>query len=83
LRWGETGEIIAKAIPVAGSWDDDRVGEQVPLFAKEMPTFVETTSLKETQGPLKFGRDSQWPIKMTVASAVDEFTSLSVTYSID
>jgi hypothetical protein len=32
---------------------------------------------------LKLGRDSEWPLKIAVASAIDEFTSLSVTYAID
>jgi hypothetical protein len=32
---------------------------------------------------LKVGRDSAWPLKITVASALDETTSLSITYDSD
>jgi hypothetical protein len=37
---------------------------------------------KETQSLLRFGRDSNWPLKITVATAVDQFTTLSITYDI-
>jgi hypothetical protein len=48
-----------------------------------MPTFIETTRPKETEPLLRFGRDSNWPLKITVATAVDQFTTLSITYDTD
>jgi hypothetical protein len=41
------------------------------------------TRPKEIQALLKFGRDSAWPLKITEASALDETTSLSITYDSD
>jgi hypothetical protein len=41
---------------------------------------MEATREKEVKAILKFERDSNWPLSITAASAVEEFTSLSVTY---
>jgi hypothetical protein len=48
-----------------------------------MPTFIEATRLKETRALLRFGRDSNWPLKITVATALTPLTALSVTYDTD
>jgi hypothetical protein len=48
-----------------------------------MPTYIETTRLKETQALLKFGRDSDWPLKITVGTAITPLTALAVMYDVD
>jgi hypothetical protein len=48
-----------------------------------MPTFVESTRLKETLALMRFGRDSAWPLRITAASYLDEETSLSISYVSD
>jgi hypothetical protein len=53
------------------------------MCAKEMPTFVEATTVKETQAMLRFGRDSDWPIKITLAARASPSTMVSITYDID
>jgi hypothetical protein len=44
-----------------------------------MPTFIEATRVVEIRAILRLGRDSNWPLSMTLASEVDSTTSLSVT----
>jgi hypothetical protein len=83
LRTGDDGDSAAIVSRATGSWDDDRVDQKPPLCAKEIPTFVETTRPKETQSLLRFGRDSNWPLKITVATAIDQFTTLSITYDVN
>jgi hypothetical protein len=83
LRSGEEGETVAVVHKIEGPLTDDRIIPEPPLCAHEMPTFVETTRLKETQALLKFGRDSNWPLKTTVATAISPPTALSVTYDVD
>jgi hypothetical protein len=82
-RLGEEGSIFAKALPAEGTWSDDRVMAEAPLCARELPTFIEATREVEIKAMLKPGIDSNWPLKITTASAIDEFTSLSVTYEIN
>jgi hypothetical protein len=48
-----------------------------------MPTFIEATRDVEIKAMLELGRDSNWPLKITLASTIDEFTTLSVTYDIN
>jgi hypothetical protein len=83
FRAGESGEKVAKACPVQGNWDDERRIGWVPFCAKSIPTFIEATREKEVKALLKFGRDNQWPTKMTLVSAVSEFNTLSITYDVD
>jgi hypothetical protein len=52
------------------------------MCAKEIPTFVEATRVKETQALLRFGRDSNWPLKVTFATMASPNTSLAITYDI-
>jgi hypothetical protein len=56
---------------------------EVPLCARQLPTFIEASRPQETRALLKFGRDPNWPLEITAASAIDEFTSLSLTFEID
>jgi hypothetical protein len=48
-----------------------------------MPTFIEATRDVEIRAILKLGRDSNWPLSITLASAIDDKTSLAVTYEIN
>jgi hypothetical protein len=65
---------------VTGTWDDENTTPKIPLCAMLQPTFTEATREKEIHALLKFGRDSTWPLKIAGASALDQETSLSVTY---
>jgi hypothetical protein len=82
-RIGEEGGLCPTALPPNGRWNDDRAMPDAPLCARQMPTFVEATREVEIKGMLKLRRDSNWPLKITLASAIDEFTTLSVTYDIN
>jgi hypothetical protein len=46
------------------------------------PTFVEATRPTKIEALLKFGRDSNWPLDITVVTTIDELTWLSVTYNV-
>jgi hypothetical protein len=83
LRIGELGTPGAEVYKAVGSWDDFRQIPEPPMCAKEMPTFVEATTVKETQAMLRFGRDSNWPIKITLAARASPSTMVSITYDID
>jgi hypothetical protein len=48
-----------------------------------MPTFIEATREVEIRAMLKLGRHSNWPLSITLASAINETTSLAVTYATD
>jgi hypothetical protein len=82
-RIGEEGDICATALPPQGRWDDGRAMADAPLCAKQMPTFVEATRDVENRSMLTLGRDSNWPLSITLASEVDPTTSLSVIYEIN
>jgi hypothetical protein len=83
IRSGELGTPAARVCKVAGQWDDYRRIQTAPMCAKEIPTFIEATRVKETQALLRFGRDSGWPLKVTFATLASPATSLSITYDID
>jgi hypothetical protein len=52
------------------------------MCAKEIPTFVESSRPKESQALLRFGRDSNWPLKVTIATTASSYTTLAITYDI-
>jgi hypothetical protein len=83
LRVGEFGIPAAEVYKTVGRWDDYRQIPVPPMCAKEMPTFVEATSVKESQAMLRFGRDSNWPIKITVATKASPATMLAITHDTD
>jgi hypothetical protein len=56
---------------------------RVPWNAALPRTFIEATRTKEIRALLKFGRDSNWPLKITLAFTLDEISSISITYSTD
>jgi hypothetical protein len=82
LRSGELGTPAARVCKAIGQWDDFRCVQTAPMYAKEIPTFVEATRVKETQALLRFGRDSNWPLKVTFATMASPKTSLAITYDI-
>jgi hypothetical protein len=82
-RIGEEGYLCAIALPSEGHWNDDRAMMDAPLCARQIPTFIEATREVEIKAMLKLGRGSNWPLKITLASAIDEFTTLSVAYDIN
>jgi hypothetical protein len=63
---------------VEGTWDDNITMPKIPLSAMTPPTFIEASRTKEIQALLKFGKDSAWPLRITVATAIYLETSLSV-----
>jgi hypothetical protein len=83
LRIGELGTPGAGVYKIVGNWDDDRQIPEPPMCAKEIPTFTEATTVKETQAMLRFGRDSNWPLKITLAARASQATVVSITYEID
>jgi hypothetical protein len=83
LRIGELGTPGASVYKMIGKWDDYRQVEQPPVCAKEIPTFVEATTVKESQAMLRFGRDSNWPIKITLAARASPAMMVSITYDTD
>jgi hypothetical protein len=83
LRTGELGMPTAEVYKAVGKWDDYRRIPTPPMCAKEMPTFVEASTVKESQAMLRFGRDSQWPVKITVATMASPATMLAITYDVD
>jgi hypothetical protein len=82
LRSGELGTPGARVCKAIGQWDDFRCIQTAPMCAKEIPTFVEATRVKETQALLRFGRDSNWPLKVTFATMASPRTTLAITYDI-
>jgi hypothetical protein len=83
LRTGELGLPAAEVYKAVGGWDDYRCIPTPPMCAKEMPTFVEATTVKESQAMLRFGRDSNWPVKISVATKASPATMLAITYDTD
>jgi hypothetical protein len=48
-----------------------------------MPIFIGASREVEIRSLLKLGKDSNWPLYITLASAIDDKTSLAVTYEIN
>jgi hypothetical protein len=80
---GEQGSISAEGSPVRPNWYGTLTGGKIPCCASFPLTITEATGPKEIQTLLKSGRDSNWTLKITVTSALDELTSLSITYDSD
>jgi hypothetical protein len=83
LRIGELGTPGAVVYKAIGQWDDYRQIPEPLMCAKEIPTFVEATTTKESQAMLRFGRDSNWPLKITLAARASPATMVSITYDVD
>jgi hypothetical protein len=80
----ETGEIWTSASPSHPPDLEPRLpGPVVPRNAIRSLCYTETDRPKEMQRLLKFGRDSAWPLSVSVASTLDSSNSVTVTSSID
>jgi hypothetical protein len=80
----ETGEIWTSALPSYPPDLEPRLPNPVvPRNAVRSLCYTETDRPKEMQRLLKFGRDSAWPLSVSVASTLDGSNSVTVTYSID
>jgi hypothetical protein len=82
LRSGELGTPAARICKAIGQWDDFRCIRTAPMCAEEIPTFIEATRVKETRALLRFGRDLNWPLKVTFATMASPKTSLAIIYDI-
>jgi hypothetical protein len=63
--------------------DQVEPNSQIPWNAVLPRTFIEASRPKEIRRPLKFGRGSDWLSKITVASALDDINSISVTRDLE
>jgi hypothetical protein len=83
-REGLQGEVLLKALPAPPPGKAPLApNQQIPWVAVPPRTYIEATRPKEIRAMLRFGRDSQWPLKITFASALDEHSSMSVTYALE
>jgi hypothetical protein len=81
LRSGDLGEILLEALTDYPESKSPREhSSPIPRNAALPRTFIEATRPKEIKAILKFGRDFDWPLKITVASALNEIDSLAITY---
>jgi hypothetical protein len=67
-RVRETGEISVRVCPAE---PEDKSGREanaeIPQSAAQPCTYIEATRPKEVKALLKFGRDSNWPLRVTLA----------------
>jgi hypothetical protein len=80
-RLSETGEILVSATP---EYPQDAnpyaLNPRIPMNSIQPRTFTVATRPKEIGRLLKFGRDSDWPLYISVASTLDGTNSATVTY---
>jgi hypothetical protein len=77
------GEIVLKALmDFTEEKNPKEASSHIPWVAALPRTFIEASRPKEVKALLKFGRDSNGPLKVTLSCALDEINSLSVTYEI-
>jgi hypothetical protein len=80
-RDSETGEISVMATQTYPEGiDPSSANADIPRNAVQSPCFTTTTRRKEMERILKFGRDSNWPLSISVASSLDGSNSATVTY---
>jgi hypothetical protein len=83
-RDAETGEVWAIAAPAYPPDLEPKLpNPDVPRNAVRSLCYTETERPKEMQRLLKFGRNSAWPLSVSVASTPDGSNSVTVTYPID
>jgi hypothetical protein len=81
-RNSETGEISMIASPTyPQDVNPTAANSYVPRNAVQSPCFTSTTRQKEIERLLKFGRDSNWPVSISVAASLDGLNSATVTYA--
>jgi hypothetical protein len=77
----ETGEIVLAATPgYPQGADPHLVNPLIPMNSIQPRTFTTAIRPKGTGRLLKFGRDSQWPLYISVASTLDGSNSVTFTY---
>jgi hypothetical protein len=80
-RVSETGEIALAALPeYPQDQNPHSQNPRIPLNATLPRTFIRATRPKEIRRLLKFGRDSDWPLSLTIASTLDCTNSIEITY---
>jgi hypothetical protein len=84
-RIGEQGNVSAQTIQVSliKTWEANWTQEKVRLCATPIATSIYRSRPKESTAYLKFGGHSNWPLSVTLASALDAEIPLSITYDID
>jgi hypothetical protein len=80
---GEQGEVYAEMVVAHQAWDGGACQGEVTYCAYNHPTFSEPSRPKETTSLFEFVRDAMWPVKLSLATYLDEHASLMITYSVD
>jgi hypothetical protein len=81
-RVGEAGEIMLSALTTyPQNKNPHSKNPRIPRNAASPINFIEAIRVKEIQRLLRFGRDSNCPLAITVSSTLDGSNSISVTYS--
>jgi hypothetical protein len=80
-RHSDTGEIFLAAAPdYPQDMNPQLLNPRIPMNAAQPRTSVIATRPKEISRLLKFGRDSDWPLYIAVASTLDGTNSATVSY---
>jgi hypothetical protein len=79
-RTGDTWEVLLAASPFYPLDRDPYALSPRILQNAALPRTFGATRPKEIKRMLKFGRDSNWPLYITVASTLDGTNSISITY---
>jgi hypothetical protein len=83
-RAGPQGEIMLTPLPDCPPGKAPLAPNQhVPWVTAPPRTFIEANRPKKIQAMLRFGRDSGWPLRVTMASVLDEYSSMSATYALE
>jgi hypothetical protein len=80
-RRSDTGEVVLQLVdkyPEGVDWQNRN--PRIPRNAINPCQGYEATSLKESGNLLKFGRNVEWPLFISVASTLDGTNSATVTY---
>jgi hypothetical protein len=80
-RHSETGAIQLQAtVSYPQDIDPTDTNPEIPMNSARPRLAVSATRTKEIARLLKFGRDSNWPLSISVASSLDGMNSAVVTY---
>jgi hypothetical protein len=80
-RCSETGEImLVPSLTYPQDVDPTATNPEIPRNAAQSRCFVIATRRKEIERLLRFGRDSNWPLSISLASTLDGTNSAVVTY---
>jgi hypothetical protein len=67
-RTGEQGEVCAEMVVAQQPWDGATCQGEVPYCAYNLPAFSEPSRPKGTYSLFEIARNSQWPIKLSLAT---------------